>query len=63
MKDISLNLPTWAFHLGYRLMDEQSWHAAYLMRGRQVIERFEGKGILNILEMEEYISRLENARG
>jgi hypothetical protein len=60
MKDFSINLPSWAYQLGYRLEGlEGTYDDLYLYKDREVVKRWLWNRTPNIYEMEEVIKEIE----
>ena len=61
MRDYSINLPSWAYHLGYRLQGlGGTYDSLELWKGFELKRIFEFDKIPNIYEIEDIIKELEN---
>lgn len=62
MRDFSINLPTWARQLGYRLEGGTgTYDELYLYKGPRVVKKWNWlERIPNIFEMEEIIYGLDS---
>ena len=62
MRDMTLNLPTWAWQLGYELEgDMGSFGDLYLSKYRKVTKKFNYWEVPNIFEIGEIISGIEGS--
>ena len=61
MRDYSINLPSWAYHLGYRLEGlGGTYDSLELWKGFDLVRVFEFDKIPNIYEIEDIIKELED---
>lgn len=61
MYDMSVNLPTWTYYLGYRLEGEKgTFGTLYLYKGFKSIRKFDYWKVPNIIEIGEIIGEIES---
>lgn len=61
MRDMSCNLPTWAYQLGYRLKGDMGTYGfLYLSKGDRTVREFRFGQDPNIFEIGDIINELED---
>ena len=61
MRDWSINLPSWAYQLGYRLLGGMgAYDVLTLYRGPKIVRTFGYLEVPNIIEIEEIIEQEES---
>ena len=64
MRDFSINLPSWAIQLGYKLEGgEGTFDELYLYRDMKIVKKWDWLDrVPNIYEIEEVIQEIESRR-
>ena len=64
MRDYSINLPSWYYHIGYRLEGLGGTYDSLMLRkGFELKRVFEHDQIPSIYEIEDIIKELEDEKG
>lgn len=63
MRDLSLNVPSWAYQLGYRVFGTMGTYGDFeIWNGFDLLKRFDWNENPNIMELEEIFREIESEK-